>query len=100
MHRRLGSATLSQLAFPGESNPNFPLEKSHWDYTNVLVKVKEVFQGNFVAFSMEKIVYCLTAGKKLNLNLRSVMKFEFSFLSHQNLVGNRGYLKLNVRKTG
>ena len=49
---------------------------------------------------MEKIVYCLTAGKKLNLNLRSVMKFEFSFLSHQNLVGNRGYLKLNVRKTG
>ena len=28
MHCRLGSATLSQLAFPGESNPNFPWEKS------------------------------------------------------------------------
>ena len=26
--RRLGSATLSQLAFPEESNPNFPWEKS------------------------------------------------------------------------
>ena len=26
MHRRLGSATLSQLAFPGEGNPNFPWE--------------------------------------------------------------------------
>ena len=24
MHRRLGSATLSQLAFPGKGNPNFP----------------------------------------------------------------------------
>ena len=35
MHRRLGSATLSQLAFPGERNPNFPWEKSHWDNTVV-----------------------------------------------------------------
>ena len=33
MHSRLGSATLSQLAFPGESNPNFPWEKSHWNNT-------------------------------------------------------------------
>ena len=24
MHHRLGSATLSQMAFPGEGNPNFP----------------------------------------------------------------------------
>ena len=31
MHSRLGSANLSQLAFPGESNPNFPWEKFHWD---------------------------------------------------------------------
>ena len=31
MRRRLGSATLSQLAFSGEGNPNFSLEKSHWD---------------------------------------------------------------------
>ena len=33
MHRRLGSTTLSQLAFSGEGNPNFPWEKSHWDNT-------------------------------------------------------------------
>ena len=35
MHRRLGSVTLSQLAFPGESNLNFPWEKSHWQNTFV-----------------------------------------------------------------
>ena len=35
MHRRLGNATLSQLAFPGEGNPNFPSEKSHWNNTVV-----------------------------------------------------------------
>ena len=33
MHRKLGSATLSQLAFPGKSNPNFSWEKSYWDNT-------------------------------------------------------------------
>ena len=37
----LGSATLSQLAFPGESNPNFPWEKSQWD--NTVVKKKKKF---------------------------------------------------------
>ena len=30
MHRRLGSATLSQQDFPGENNPNIPWEKSQW----------------------------------------------------------------------
>ena len=35
MHRRLGSTTLSQLAFRGESNPNFPWEKSEWENTVV-----------------------------------------------------------------
>ena len=35
-HSRLGSATLLQLTFPGESNPNFPREKSQGD--NTLVK--------------------------------------------------------------
>ena len=39
MHRRLGSAALSQLAFPGEGNPNFLWEKSHWD--NIVVKKRE-----------------------------------------------------------
>ena len=40
MHRRLGSATLSQLAFPGDGNPIFPWKKSHWD--NTVVKKKKV----------------------------------------------------------
>ena len=31
-------ARLSQLAFPGENNPNFPWEKSYWD--NTVVKSK------------------------------------------------------------
>ena len=39
MHRRLRRATLSQLAFPGEGNPNFPWEKSLWD--NTVVKTKK-----------------------------------------------------------
>ena len=33
MHRRIGSATLSQLVFPAESNPNFQRETSQWDNT-------------------------------------------------------------------
>ena len=40
MHPRLGGATLLQLAFPGEGNPNFPWEKSNWDNTVVKSKVK------------------------------------------------------------
>ena len=40
MYRRLGSATLSQLAFCGESNPNFPWDKFHWDNTVVERKKK------------------------------------------------------------
>ena len=39
MHHRLGSATLSELAFPGESNPNFPWESPHWDNTVVTLPV-------------------------------------------------------------
>ena len=39
MHRRLGNATLSQLVFSGENDPNFPREKSHWD--NIVVKRKK-----------------------------------------------------------
>ena len=35
MHGRLGSATLSQLAFPWGSNPNFPWEKSSRDEKGV-----------------------------------------------------------------
>ena len=39
MHPMLGSTTLLQLAFPGEGNPNFPWNKSHWD--NTVVKSKK-----------------------------------------------------------
>ena len=35
MHSRFGSTTLSQLASPGESNPNFPWEEFYWDHTVV-----------------------------------------------------------------
>ena len=41
MHRRVGSATLSQLAFPEESNPNFLMEKPQWEDTAVKTKEKE-----------------------------------------------------------
>ena len=40
MHCRLSSLTLSQLAFPGESDSNFLWEKSHWNYTVVKKKKK------------------------------------------------------------
>ena len=38
MRPKLGSATLSQLAFPGECDPIFPWEQSHWDNTAVKSK--------------------------------------------------------------
>ena len=41
MRGRLGSATLQQLAFPGESNLNFPWEKSYWDNTVVKSNFKK-----------------------------------------------------------
>ena len=37
-------ARLSQLAFPGEGNPNFPWEKSHWDNT-IIKKKKKIIQS-------------------------------------------------------
>ena len=40
VHYRLGSPTLSQLAFHREGNPNFQREKSHWDKTLVKKKKK------------------------------------------------------------
>ena len=47
MYRQLGSATLSQLAFPWESNPNFSWETCKWDNTVVIKKkLKEGFLDN------------------------------------------------------
>ena len=45
MHLKLGSVTLSQLAFPREGHPNFPWEKSHWDNTVVKSIKKKVEVG-------------------------------------------------------
>ena len=42
MHRRLGRATLSQLAFPKETNTNFPWNKSQQDNTVWLHKVQQL----------------------------------------------------------
>ena len=51
MHPRLGSATLSQLAFPVEGNPNFPWVKFHWDNTvSDLKKKKKKKKVLFVTF--------------------------------------------------
>ena len=43
IHPWLGGAILLKLAFPGEGNPNFPWENSHWDNT-VVKKKKTVHQ--------------------------------------------------------
>ena len=41
MHRRLGNATLSQLALSGKSNPNLLWEKSQRDNTVVKKRKKK-----------------------------------------------------------
>ena len=51
-HRRLGSATLSQLAFPGESNTNFAWEKFQWDNT----VVKKIFLEDYSTFNLQSLV--------------------------------------------
>ena len=52
MHRGLGSATLSQLAFPREGKPNFPWKKSHWDNTLVKTKNKTLSTCMYVFLSL------------------------------------------------
>ena len=46
----LGSATLSQLVFPGKSNPNFPWEKSQVDDTAVIVIIVTIIRWLFIAW--------------------------------------------------
>ena len=41
MRCKLGCETLSKLALLGESDPNFPWEKSQWDTTAVKKKFKK-----------------------------------------------------------
>ena len=52
MQRMLGSATLSQLAFPEESNPIFPWEKSYWDNTVVKRLNKETNNNDKKTFRL------------------------------------------------
>ena len=75
MHRRLGSATLSHLAFPGESNQNFLWEKSQRDDTVVKKKkkksdyyLKKANRGKFASF----VSFCPI--KKRSFNLVYVLK--------------------------
>ena len=55
MHSRLGSATVSQLAFRGESNPNFLREKSQWDNT-----VVQKINLNYRASGVKKRTNCVS----------------------------------------
>ena len=70
MHPRLGSATLLQLAFLGEGNPNFPWEKSHWDSTVVKSKVLKTWlmdreKDQLCAWS--SLTLCCSEGSKKTL---------------------------------
>ena len=58
MHRRLGSAALSQLAFPEEGNPNFAWEKSHWDNTVVKKKKSSYILAVFGSFIWLEVYVC------------------------------------------
>ena len=59
----LGSATLSQLAFPEEGSPNFPWEKSHWD--NTVVKKNRHMNLRVLSFA-----YSLTKCRRRLLGAR------------------------------
>ena len=73
MHPRLGSATLSQLAFSGEGNPNIPWQKSHWEITVVKVKKKK---GKYICNDQYRTVGAaglpvVWRGKKFNVAIFS-----------------------------
>ena len=63
MHRRLGSVTLSQLAFPGESNLNFSWENSNWDNTVVKKKKKKHIQTGACLHIRIRNTICLAVFK-------------------------------------
>ena len=67
MHRRLGSATLSQLGFPGESNFNFLREKSQWDKTVLKSNSQACIVLNSDMFQLENAISsCMLSYKKAN----------------------------------
>ena len=58
MQRKLGSAILSQLAFPGEGDPNFQREKAQWHNTVIKKIIKYVWTQHAatVMFDKESVV--------------------------------------------
>ena len=88
MHRRLGSATLLQLAFPGESNPNFPWGNPSAEYSYksffvcfFLSNHASLFERSGLNSSRKKrtlvlVVYFLLRQKTL-LNTRQGQKCHF-----------------------
>ena len=73
VHRKLGSATLSQLACPGESNPNFPWEKSKWDNTVVKKsRKKSGLQASQVEPAIQPPTNCVTQYRHADLTTRNL----------------------------
>ena len=100
MHRALGSATLSQLAFLGESDPNFPWAKSQWDVQfqptlHLMVFVFSVLRPITLGFSLLH----LTMSSVLILPILHLMVLVSSVLHQMTLVISRFHLVMviNVR---
>ena len=81
MQSRIGSTTLSQLAFLGESNLIFPREKSQWD--NTLVNCKNANASMFSAVAdlaqgtpewWEKMKEPMSAADEELLGFRTALK--------------------------
>ena len=79
MHHRLDSATLSQLAFPREGNPNFPREKSHWD--NAVVNSTKILKVNFWPKSLCPFGQLHTSTSVFHINSRCETKEKFTSLT-------------------
>ena len=72
MHLRLGSTTLSQLAFPGESNPNFAWTKCEWDKTVIF---KNIYKGKAMCTKWKTCLW-LWRGKKVYTVEKPVCDYE------------------------
>ena len=82
--RRLGSATLWQLAVPGESDSNFPREsKPQWDNTVVekksLYMIAAVHQDLLIAFPHDGVPWMPNLRSPLieNPKISKILSFEF-----------------------
>ena len=80
MHRRLGGATLSQLAFPGESNPNFPWEKSYRNNTLVKRVIKKSIVSVKTLFLFVVLRWPFVVDRTLDFFLSSCLPFSLAFL--------------------